>query len=70
MTPLRLALGDYLSVRRALGYKLDREGKVLDRFLAYLEERGAQTITVGVKDHFKSSELLMKIPHLVECATG
>ena len=46
MTPLRLALVDYLAVRRALGYKLDREGKVLDRFLTYLEERGAQTITV------------------------
>jgi len=46
MTPLRSALVDYLAVRRALGYKLDREGKVLDRFFTYLEERGAQTITV------------------------
>jgi integrase len=46
MTTLRPALADYLAVRRALGYKLSREGKLLDQFLAYLEERGAQTITV------------------------
>jgi integrase len=46
MTRLRPALADYLTVRRALGYKLDREGKLLDQFLTYLEERGAQTITV------------------------
>jgi integrase len=46
MTPFRLALVDYLAVRRALGYKLDREGKLLDQFLTYLEEHGAHTITV------------------------
>ena len=46
MTPLRLILVDYLAVRRALGYKLDREGRLLDQFLTYLQERGAHTITV------------------------
>lgn len=46
MSPLRAALADYLAVRRALGYKLERAEKLLGQFIAYLEERGAQTITV------------------------
>ncbi|MGH8327502.1 MAG: tyrosine-type recombinase/integrase, partial [Steroidobacteraceae bacterium] len=46
MSPLRPALADYLAVRRALGYKLSREGKLLGQFLTYLEERDVQTITV------------------------
>lgn len=46
MSPLRAALADYLTVRRALGYKLERAEKLLGQFVAYLEERGAMTITV------------------------
>ena len=46
MSPLRAALADYLAVRRALGYKLERAEKLLDQFTAYLEQRGAKTITV------------------------
>lgn len=45
MNPLRQALIDYLSVRRALGYKLERDEKLLTQFLAYLEELGQQNIT-------------------------
>ncbi len=45
MSPLRQALADYLMVRRALGYKLDRSGKLLAQFVAYLEGIGAETIT-------------------------
>ena len=45
MSPLRQALTDYLAVRRALGYKLERAEKLLDQLLAYLAERGAETIT-------------------------
>ena len=33
MTPLRHALLDYLAVRRALGYKLQRAEKLLAQFL-------------------------------------
>ncbi len=44
MSPLRSALADYLTVRRALGYKLDKAEWMLGKFIAYLEERGEQTI--------------------------
>jgi integrase len=45
MRPLRHRLDEYLAVRRALGYKLERAAKLLAQFLAFLEDRGAQTIT-------------------------
>jgi len=45
MSPLRKRLDDYLAVRRALGYKLERAGKLLVQFLAFLDEHGAVTIT-------------------------
>jgi integrase/recombinase XerD len=43
--PLRRALEDYLSLRRALGYKLHNAGRLLGQFVGYLEERGVDTIT-------------------------
>jgi len=45
MTPLRLALADYLSLRRSLGYKLRRSEKLLRQFIDFLEAAGAHTIT-------------------------
>jgi integrase len=45
MSPLRDALADYLRIRRALGYKLERAGKLLPQFLDYLERIGADTVT-------------------------
>jgi integrase len=45
MSMLRGALSDYLQLRRALGYKLTGDGKLLAQFLAYLEEQGADTVT-------------------------
>lgn len=43
------ALGDiaasYLELRRALGFKLVSHGRVLATFVAYLDERGLQTVT-------------------------
>jgi integrase len=38
MNPLRQALADYLSLRRSLGYALQRAEKLLNQFLDYLEE--------------------------------
>lgn len=38
---------DYLRVRRALGYKLDGTGRVLHRFVAYLDAQDAETVTVA-----------------------
>ena len=46
MNPLRQSLVDYLGVRRALGYKLQRDEKLLRRFLAYLEKRDQQHLTI------------------------
>jgi integrase/recombinase XerD len=43
--PLRAALEDYLSLRRALGFKLNNTGRLLGQFVGYLEERGIHTIT-------------------------
>lgn len=45
MNALRQSLLDYLSLRRALGYKLRRLEKLLHQFLDYLEAAGAPTIT-------------------------
>ena len=33
-------------MRRALGYKLDRQGRQLLQFVAYLDEAGASTVTI------------------------
>ena len=46
MSRLRQALADYLRLRRALGYRLERPEKLLGQFISYLEEVGAQTITI------------------------
>jgi len=46
MSPLRQALDDYLTMRRGLGYKLERAEKLLAQFLAYLDEVGAESVTV------------------------
>jgi integrase len=46
MIDLRHILRDYLDVRRALGYKLERAGRLLPSFVALLEKSGATFITV------------------------
>jgi integrase len=46
MNSLRDALADYLTVRRALGYKLARDEKLLTQFLSHLERIDASTVTI------------------------
>jgi integrase len=46
MTSLRQALTDYLSMRRTLGFKLDRAERLLGQFVGYLEQQQATTITI------------------------
>lgn len=46
MSPLREALADYLSVRRTLGFRLDRAEKLIGQFIDYMEERQAAVVTV------------------------
>jgi len=43
--PLRDALDEYLSLRRALGLKLKNAGRLLGQFVDYLEARGINTVT-------------------------
>jgi hypothetical protein len=45
VSTLTAAADDYLRVRRALGYKLDRQGRQLLQFIAYLDGVGATTVT-------------------------
>jgi hypothetical protein len=46
MSSLRDAVEDYLSIRHALGHKLESAGWLLPKFIDYLEQVGASTITV------------------------
>ncbi len=46
MSPLAAALADYLAVRRAMGYKLERAGKLLAQFVTYLDDADITTVTV------------------------
>jgi integrase len=46
MSALRQALADYLAVRRVLGYKLVRAEKLLGQFLAYVEDRDEDHLTI------------------------
>lgn len=44
---LRGQLADYLSLRRALGYELERPQTLLEQFLDYLEDAGEVTVMVS-----------------------
>lgn len=46
MNPLRKAVDEYISLRRAVGFKLERQARLLPDFVAYLNRQGACTITV------------------------
>jgi integrase/recombinase XerD len=47
MNRVREALADYLDLRRGLGFKLDRDARLLGQFISYLEEHGACTVTTA-----------------------
>jgi integrase/recombinase XerD len=48
MSALRAAVDDYLTVRRALGYKLRMHGLLLREFVSYLEQAGAETVSTSL----------------------
>jgi site-specific recombinase XerD len=48
MSALGVAVDEYLAVRRALGFKLDRAEKLLGQFVAYCETVGATTVRTEV----------------------
>lgn len=45
MSALGVHVEDYLRLRRALGYKMERHGVLLPKLIAYLEAAGASTVT-------------------------
>lgn len=45
---LRTLNAQYLSVRRSLGFRLERAEKLLDQFLAHLDSAGAEVITLSL----------------------
>jgi hypothetical protein len=45
MSALRQALTDYLAMRRALGYKLDKTERLLGQFVSFVENRGEKCLT-------------------------
>ena len=47
MSDLAAAVEDYLAIRRSVGFTLDRAGKLLPDFVAYLDATGAQTVAVA-----------------------
>jgi integrase/recombinase XerD len=47
MSGLRQAAEDYLAIRRALGFKLGWQGRVLLQFVDYLDESGESVVTTG-----------------------
>ena len=48
MKPLRQILDEYLSLRRGLGFKLERAGRLLPDFIAFLERHHAEAITTTI----------------------
>ncbi|MGH9032075.1 MAG: tyrosine-type recombinase/integrase [Acidimicrobiia bacterium] len=46
MSALRQHLEDYLAMRRALGFRLERAGALLAQFVTFAEEEGADVLTV------------------------
>ncbi|MFL6112367.1 MAG: integrase, partial [Catenulispora sp.] len=48
MNGLRHHIEQYLSLRRALGFKLERAGRLLADFAGFAEQAGTDTVTVDV----------------------
>ncbi len=45
MSALRAALDDYLRIRRQLGFAMPQDGRMLEGFVAFLDQAGAQRVT-------------------------
>lgn len=45
MSALRQAIADYLTMRRALGYTLEKTERLLGQFITFVEDRGEAHLT-------------------------
>ena len=48
MSQISRHAGDYLALRRALGFKLEKEGRLLPDFAAFTDAAGAGTVTIDL----------------------
>jgi len=48
MNEIRAAADTYLKIRRSLGFKMKNDGKLVNQFVYFLEERGAVYITAAI----------------------
>ncbi len=48
MTALHEAVSDYLTIRRAMGYKLEKPARMLGQFADFLAEQGVGTVTTDL----------------------
>jgi len=48
VTSLQPSVDEYLSLRRHLGFKLERDGYLLPDFATYMEEAGTSTVTIDL----------------------
>ena len=55
MTTLRQAVEEYLSLRRALGFKLSDVGLAFKSFLAFCDSEGATVVTVDLARRWAES---------------
>jgi len=59
MSPLRETLDEYLTMRRALGHKLCRAGRLLQQFVAFADLAGATYVTTDLAlAHPKATALI------------
>lgn len=57
MSDLHAAAHDYLALRRAVGFKLDRHDQFLEKFIGFVEASGASTITTDLALAWATSPL-------------
>ena len=67
--PLRDQLADYLTLRRALGYRLERPEKLLNQFLEHLEHHGEEVITVAGGSSADSLAGILAVGNAANAAT-
>jgi integrase/recombinase XerD len=71
MTRLDAMVSDYLTIRRALGFKLVEHQRLLPQFAAFLEQAGAETVTQLALDwaiRTGGNELLAISASSIECS--
>ena len=55
MTGLDEAVSDYLTIRRALGFKLVEHQRLLPQFASFVEQAGADTVTTELAIQWASA---------------